>query len=80
MAEHRRKPRLRTFKGGAILYGTSVAIDCIIRNMSDTGAAIEVQNPARIPDDFTLLIKPELIKRDCHVVWRTAERIGVRLK
>lgn len=80
MAEHRRKPRLRTLKGGAILYGTVAAIDCIIRNMSETGAAIEVKNPAGIPDDFTLLIKPEIIKRDCHIVWRTTERIGVRFK
>ena len=80
MAENRRKPRLRTIKGGSILFGTAAAVECVIRNMSETGAALEVASPTGIPDDFTLLIKPEIIKRECHVVWRTAERVGVRFK
>jgi hypothetical protein len=78
MAEQRSSPRLRTFKGGSIMFGSTAAIDCIIRNMSDTGAALEVENPVGIPDDFTLLIRPEIIKRNCQVVWRTKRRIGVR--
>ena len=80
MAEHRRKPRLRTIKGGSILFGTAASIACIIRNMSETGAALEVGSPSGVPDDFTLLIKPEIIKRDCHTVWRSTERVGVRFK
>jgi len=60
------------------MFGTAAAIDCIIRNMSDSGAALEVETPVGIPDDFTLLIKPEMIKRQCHVAWRSAKRIGVR--
>ena len=78
MAEQRGGPRFRTIKGGSIIFGSAAAIDCIIRNMSDTGAALEVEIPAGIPDDFTLLIRPEIIKRNCHVVWRTKRRIGVR--
>jgi hypothetical protein len=27
-----------------------------------------------------LIIKPELLKRPCEVVWRSAQRIGVRFK
>ena len=78
MAELRGSPRLRTFKGGSIIFGVAAAIDCIIRNMSDNGAALEVESPVGIPDDFTLLIKPEFVKRNCHVIWRAAKRIGVR--
>lgn len=78
MAELRGSPRLRTFKGGSIIFGVAAAIDCIIRNMSDNGAALEVESPVGIPDDFTLLIKPEFVKRNCHVVWRASKRIGVR--
>jgi hypothetical protein len=78
MAEKRRSPRLRTLKGGTIMFGSAASVDCIIRNMSDTGASLEVENPAGIPDEFTLLIRPEIIKRSCHVVWRTERRIGVR--
>ena len=77
MTERRRILRKRTLKGGTIIYGTVADIDCVIRNLSDIGAALEVERSAGIPDDFTLLIKPEIIKRRCRVVWRSAKRIGV---
>jgi hypothetical protein len=78
MAEHRRAQRLRTLKGGSIMFGTAMAVDCLIRNMSETGACLEVTSPFGIPDNFTLLIRPEIIKRSCQVAWREAKRIGVR--
>jgi hypothetical protein len=77
MSDQRRSPRLRTIKGGLIMFGSASAIECIIRNMSDTGAALEVKSLAGIPDRFTLLIRPELIKRRCYVAWRKGRRIGV---
>ena len=70
-------PRLRTLKGGSIQFGLDAAIDCVIKNMSETGAALEVESPLGIPNDFTLLIKPEFVKRNCRVAWRSAKRIGV---
>ena len=76
--ESRSKPRLRTIKGGTILFGIAPAIDCVIRNMSPTGALLVVENQAAIPDDFTLLIKPELTKRTCQVMWRRPDRMGVQ--
>lgn len=78
MTEQRQSQRLRTFKGGSIIFGVAAAIDCTIRNMSETGAALEVGSPVGIPDAFTLLIKPEFVKRNCRVAWRTAKRVGVQ--
>lgn len=78
MIEKRNSPRLRTLKGGAIIFGVAAGIDCLIRNMSKTGAGLEVESPVGVPEDFTLLIKPEILKRNCHVAWRGAKRIGVR--
>lgn len=78
MSENRRSARLRTYKGGSIIFGVAAAIDCIIRNMSETGAALEVESAVGIPDEFTLLIKPEFVKRNCRVAWRLAKRIGVQ--
>ncbi len=78
MDERRKIHRKRTFKGGSIISGLAAGVDCVIRNLSDTGAFLEVESPVGIPDDFTLLIKPEIIKRKCHVEWRAANRIGVR--
>lgn len=76
MEERRATPRLRTLKGGLILFGSAPTFDCVIRNMSDVGALLVV-SPAGIPDEFTLVIKPEMRKRACRVVWRSADRMGV---
>lgn len=78
MTDHRRAQRLRTFKGGSIMFGVAAAIDCMVRNMSATGAAVEVESPVGIPDEFVLLIKPECITRKCRVAWRSAKRLGVQ--
>jgi len=77
MTEKRRAPRLRTFKGGSITFGLAPSIDCVVRNLSETGAQLAVQAAVRVPDEFTLLIKPEMTKRACRVVWRKADKIGV---
>jgi hypothetical protein len=57
MAEHRRSPRRRTLKGETILFGTTTTIDCVVRNLSETGASLEVETYVGIPANFTLLIK-----------------------
>jgi hypothetical protein len=80
MEERRANRRLRTLKGGSILYGTAPAVECVIRNMTDAGACLEVATPAGIPNRFNLLIKPEMLTRPCHVAWRSADRIGVRFQ
>jgi hypothetical protein len=77
MQERRRVPRQRTFKGGAILFGTAPLIDCTIRNLTEFGAALEIGANAEVPDRFTLLIKPEGRKRLCRVAWRQPGKLGV---
>ena len=76
--EHRKGLRRRAFKGGSISFDRAAGIDCIVRNLSKGGAMLEVESPLGIPDDFTLVIKPEYLRRECHVVWRKAKQIGVR--
>ncbi len=78
--EKPRSQRHRTFKGGIISHAGGASTDCIIRNMSETGACLEVSTPFGIPDNFKLIIKPEILTRSCEVAWRTAQRIGVRFK
>lgn len=78
MEERRAHRRLRTIKGGSILYGTAPAVECVIRNMTDAGACLEVAARSSIPERFELLIKPEMRTRRCHVAWRSANRIGVQ--
>lgn len=76
--ERRGSHRHKTFKGGSISFDLAPPVACIIRNMSESGAGLELSNPAQVPDSFDLLIKPELLKRHCRVVWRADNRLGVQ--
>jgi hypothetical protein len=77
MGENNRvAPRRRILKAGSISFGGG-AIDCTIRNISATGAALEVVSPLYIPDRFKLIVKTDNLNRPCHVVWRKERRIGV---
>ena len=55
MDERRDKARHRVLKAGTIEFGGG-AIDCTIRNFSETGAALDVTSPVGIPDHFTLFL------------------------
>ena len=74
--DHRAAPRRRVLKAGTISFGGG-AIDCIVRNISATGAALEVTTPLFIPDHFTLLIPGDHWQRQCRIAWRKEKRIGV---
>jgi hypothetical protein len=69
-------PRRRVFKAGSIEFGGG-AIDCTARNISDTGAALEVVTPLFIPDRFTLAVRSDQLRRPCRIVWRKGKRTGV---
>ena len=77
MKHSRIAPRRRILKAGTIEFGGG-AIDCTVRNFSDTGAALDVTSPVGIPDHFTLSIKADGAHLACTVVWRKEKRIGVR--
>ena len=53
------------------------AIDCTVRNLSNTGAALEVTSPIGIPDQFILVLPADGLHMPCHVIWRKQKRIGV---
>jgi hypothetical protein len=76
MSEKRSAPRRRVLKTGTLEF-VEGAVDCTVRNLSETGAALEVVTPLRIPDRFLLCIPSSDIRRRCHVVRRKQHRIGV---
>ena len=77
MEGNRIAPRRRVLKAGSIVFGSS-AIDCTVRNLSETGAALEVVTPLFIPDRFAPIVLTDQWNRPCHIVWRKERRIGVR--
>jgi hypothetical protein len=54
--EHRVAPRRRVLKAGSITFGGG-AMDCTVRNISETGAALEAVTLLYIPDRFKLVVQ-----------------------
>jgi hypothetical protein len=52
-------------------------INCVVRNLSVTGAALEVSDQTGIPERFILVMPEDGLRLLCHIVWRKEYRIGV---
>jgi PilZ domain len=76
MAKTRIALRHRVMKPAKIEYG-GVKIACTVRDISTTGAALEVTDQFGIPATFTLSMPEDRLKLPCHVVWRRDFRMGV---
>ena len=79
MDEDRREiSRSRTFLGGKVVINEAGSvIDCLVRNKSDDGCQIIVESQVGIPNNFELIIKDDE-KYPCVVMWRKADKIGVK--
>jgi hypothetical protein len=53
-----------------------MSIACVVCNLSEAGAALDVASQIGILDQFTLIIQKKKIY-SCNVVWRKDRRIGV---
>ncbi len=77
IGEDRRKhPRTEVDEAGYISSGGS-SISCRVLNISAEGAAIDVPNPAFVPNSFQLMAAKDRVTRNCRVVWVAQNRIGV---
>ena len=77
MAERKRYPRPRTLKAGKIVFNRHFCVfDCTVRNLSETGACLELPSTKGIPDRFDLLVGPKTA-RPCRVTWQNDTRVGV---
>jgi hypothetical protein len=78
MNEKREIQRRQRLNAGVICIDDKSTIDCVVRDLSNAGAALEIESPIGIPDRFTLITKADRAKRSCHVVWRSVRRIGIK--
>jgi len=76
--DRRISSRLRTLKGAQIVWPTAAPVKCVVRNLSQTGASLEVHGP--VPGAFELVFDGDQSRRLCHVVWRGETRIGVKFQ
>jgi hypothetical protein len=77
-AEGRVARRQRVLKQGKILLPNNLSvIDCIIRDVSATGAKLLCGDPTAVPNEFRLVVLADGTMRDVKVAWRRPDQVGV---
>lgn len=78
--QRRYKGRQRTLLAGKLANAdATTTIDCVIRNISDTGAMVETTSPHLLSGPLQLLQIKDGVVWDVEIVWRRGNRIGLRL-
>ena len=76
MDEKRAASRRRVLKTAYIIISEKAPkIECTVRNISDTGAALQVSTTIGIPKCFEVVI--DGTRRHCCTMWRTDTKLGV---
>lgn len=76
--EMRRSSRRKQLKAGLITSdGRHSTIPCRVRDISDEGARLEIED-GEPPDAFRLVIDYDGLEASCDVVWRRGKTLGVR--
>jgi hypothetical protein len=76
-SDRRRAPRRKIFKSARVYVENGCSTECIVRNLSDTGAQLEISG--LVPGTFDLVIANQLACT-CSVVWRRGNRVGIRFQ
>ena len=78
MAERRGYTRSRVLKGAKLIVGCSAVLDCVVRNLTNVGARIEIPNTVDLPDKFDMTFDRGRSRRPRRVVWRRLNEAGVK--
>ncbi len=62
-----------------VFDGGRTRMRCIIRNLSETGAKLEVASVTRIPRTFDLVVE-KVRPPACGVIWRSVKELGVQFR
>ena len=80
MQERRAVPRQRTFLKGLMAFNKgNSSEDCLVRNLTDHGAMVELRHP-HAPAAFDLLVASHALHKRARVVWRNGARFGLALE
>jgi hypothetical protein len=77
--EHRRAPR-RPVLGNAVIRGPGLHSDCVIRDLSASGAKIQVRASVQLPEEFNLLLLEANTSRHVLLKWREGDFAGVAFR
>lgn len=81
MSGERRKTGRQDMHWKALIVGVggSIVGECMMVNVSDTGAKLLLPPSVEVPDGFALILaKNGGVRRTCEVTWRSDNSVGVR--
>ncbi|MGE0698699.1 MAG: response regulator [Hyphomicrobiaceae bacterium] len=71
--------RIKMLKGGMIAYsGGQATMPCVVRDMSEGGARLQVAHGSAVPDTFELAVELDGMLVHTEVAWRSAFEVGVK--
>jgi PilZ domain-containing protein len=80
MWRNRSHPRQLTLNTATILpAGDDSGMDCAVLNFSEGGLCLLVPSPDAVPDEFELIVDPDGARHSCTVMWKSGNRVGVRI-
>jgi PilZ domain len=68
---------LSLLKGRVIFPDRRPTLDCVVRDLSDAGARLQIGHHVTVPDRFDLYVPLKETTYCVHVRWRRSEEIGV---
>ncbi len=78
--DKRTQPRQRTYLGARVFQDDGLSFACVIRNLSATGALVEVPPLTTVPDSWVLIDMKHALAYRVGVSWRQEARVGVRFE
>ena len=77
MEERRRARRTRVLKDAKIFFiGHSLGVDCVVHNLTNSGACLHVARTNDVPANFLLTFDGGRTRRACRRVWSREGRLG----
>jgi hypothetical protein len=78
MQERRKTPRTRVLKGAKMLLGKFSVIDCVVHDLTDSGAGLQVPNTNGLPETFDVTLDAGHSIRPSRLIWRKLDKAGVK--
>jgi PilZ domain len=80
MQDRRHSVRDKVFLGGVAKINETSTMDCVVRNLSESGACVEFDRSAELPEEMNLTITHKGRSFLATMIWRQANRVGLAFK
>jgi hypothetical protein len=81
MNDRRSIGRTKIGKDALLFFGAQTALrPCTVTDITNAGAGIRTQDPAAIPLNFELSFDKFRTSRNCRLIWRDGDLVGLSFK